>query len=121
MLWHHNRVFELTLTQNKLRMPAVLPEVPRDMFKEFVEWVNSQSSEDLPAHRRIDSDKAVVRCSIRKGTVSLVVSVMDGDYDYAVRKLIALVHETYLVFIHDGRYFDWMIETFKLDPDNPLV
>jgi len=38
----------------------------------------------------------------------------DGDVEYA---LIHLVHETYMVFLYDGRYYSYLIDTFDLDPD----
>jgi len=45
--------------------------------------------------------------------------MLDDDLDYSVRKLIGLVNEIYLDFLSSGLYFDWLIETFELDPDNP--
>jgi len=55
----------------------------------------------------------------RGGTVALTVKALDGDVEYATRGLINLVHEIYLVFLMDGRNYDYMIETFDLDPDHP--
>ena len=39
--------------------------------------------------------------------------------DYAANKLVSLVNEIYLDFLSSGLYFEWLIETFDLDPDNP--
>ena len=47
----------------------------------------------------------------------LVLKIKDGDGEYAVRKLIHLVNEIYLTFLADGKYFDYLVETFNLDPD----
>ncbi len=33
------------------------------------------------------------------------------------RKLIHPVHEGYMDFLNDGRYYEYMAETFDLDPD----
>jgi hypothetical protein len=35
-----------------------------------------------------------------------------------VQKLIGLVQEIYMGFLYDGRYYDYMIEVFDLDPDH---
>ena len=40
------------------------------------------------------------------------MTVLDADYDYAARMLISLVHEVFLVFLQDGRYFDYLVEAF---------
>lgn len=121
MLWHRDRLFELVLDvpRKTMRFPVVLPEIPADssMYREFREFVASRYSEALPEHRRIDANKAVVRCGNRGGNVSLTLTALDGDFDYGVRKLIHLVHEIYMDFLFDGRYYEYMVETFNLDPD----
>lgn len=121
MLWHRDRNFELILDpeRNTLRFPVVLPEVPKDsgMYADFQRFVSARFAEDLPDHRRIDNRKASVRCLNRKGDVSLSMTVLDGDYAYSARKLVNLVHEVFLVFLFDGRYYDYLVETFDLDPD----
>ena len=122
MLWHRDRVFELSFdaARSILRFAVVLPEVPAgsSMYREFREFVTSRHSEEMPEHRRIDRSKAEVRCGNRAGDVSLTMTVSDGDYEYATDRLITLVHEVYLEFLYDGRYYDYLIETFKLDPDH---
>jgi hypothetical protein len=121
LLWHRDRMFELIVDVDRgvLRMPAVLPSVPAksSMYREFRQFVDSRQSASLPPHRRIDSAKATVVCTNARGSVALHVRVHDRDYEYAVRKLINLVHETYLDFLYDGRYYDYLVETFNLDPD----
>src|SRR5258708_17030742 len=119
MLWHRDRGFELILDVAKktLRMPVVLPEVPASMYREFQEWVEERHSEELLEHRRIDRKKALLRCGKRGGNVSLTLTLKDGHFEYGARKLIHAVHETYLTFLADGRYYDYMVETFDLDPD----
>lgn len=122
MLWHRDRFFDLILDTRKktLRFPVVLPHVPAAslMYREFKEFVESRQDLNVPEHRRIDRGKVAVRVSNRAGNVALTVTVPKRDYEYATRKLINLVHEVYLVFLHDGRYYDYMVETFNLDPDH---
>lgn len=118
--WHRDRVFALTVdaARGTLRLPSVLPSVNADMFRELKAWVAARMSEEVPEHRRIDAARIAVRWSRAKsGEPALAVTSLDGDLDYAVRKLVALVHEIYLEFLHDGRYYEWLIETFDLDPD----
>jgi hypothetical protein len=121
ILWHRDRLFDLILDTRKktLRFPVVLPEVPArsSMYREFKEFVGSRHAAGLLEHRRIDPKKAVVRPSNRGGNIALTLTVKNGDYDYATRKLIHLVHEIFLVFLYDGRYYDYLIKTFGLDPD----
>jgi hypothetical protein len=87
------------------------------MYREFKQFVESRHSEKLPDHRRIDPKKATVRPSSRSGSVALTTTVKNGDYEYATRKLIHLVHETFLVFLQEGHY-DYMVRVFDLDPDH---
>jgi hypothetical protein len=121
MLWHRERNFELIFdpVRHTLRIPVVLPEVPAgsSMYAEFEQFVAARFADDLPDHRRIDKSKASIECANRKGDVSLTLKVLDNDVEYATRKLINLVHEVFLVFLLDGRYYDYMVETFDLDPD----
>jgi hypothetical protein len=122
MSWHRDRLFKLILDVPKktLRLPVVLPEVPAksSMYREFQEWVEQRHSKELLEHRRIDRKKAQLRCANRGGNVSLALIVKNGDFEYGTRKLIHAVHETYLTFLADGRYYEYMMETFDLDPDH---
>lgn len=122
ILWHRDRFFDLVLdTREKtLRFPVVLPEVPAksSMYGEFKEFLESRAAASLPEHRRIDKKKASVRASNRGGNVALTLTVRNGDYEYATRKLIHLVHEIYLVFLYEARNYDYLIKTFDLDPDH---
>lgn len=121
MLWHRDRLFDLTVDTRRrtLHMPVVLPEVPpdSDMDRDFVAFVESQQSDEVPEHRRIDAGRVRIECANKAGDVSLTFAATTGDYDYATRKMIALVHEVFMVFLYDGRYYDYLVETFNLDPD----
>jgi hypothetical protein len=121
LLWHRDQSFDLYLSvaRRELRFPVVLPGVPAgsDMYAAFRQFIQSTQHEELPAHRRIDANKARVRCANRSGNVSLALTVVDGDFDYGVRKLIQLVHEVYLGFLVDGPYLEYMVSAFQLDPD----
>jgi hypothetical protein len=119
--WHRGRVFELTLDANAgaLRLPELLTDVAADcpMYQEFKAFVRSRQSDDLPEHRRIDRQKVEIRAYNRDNNILLTLKAKDGDIEYGVRKLVHLVNEIYLVFLADGNYFDYLVETFNLDPD----
>lgn len=122
VLWHRDQLFEIVLDLNRstIGFSSVLPQVPgrSAMYREFREYVASRQSDSLPDHRRIDPAKAAAKCSNRAGDATVSLAVVGGDYGYAVRKLIHLVHEIYLDFLVDGRYYDYLVETFNLDPDH---
>lgn len=121
MVWHHQRTFDFIFDahKNTMRFPLVLPGVPADsaMYRELKQFIRSRQSDERPEHRRIDSRKAQIQAFNRGGNVSLSLRVLDGDYEYGARKLIHLTHEIFMTFLLDGNYYDYMVETFDLDPD----
>jgi hypothetical protein len=121
MRWHHDRLYECILDEKvaTLCFPSLLPGVSAssEMYRAFKQYLLARQSDALPPHRRIDPARAKIRAVNRGGTVSLVLAVKDGDYEYGVRKLINLVHEIFLDFLFDGRYLEYRIENFGLDLD----
>jgi hypothetical protein len=119
--WHHGRVFELVFDTraNSLRFPLFLPNVSADssMYRELKRFIEERHASELPEHRRIDRRKAIASLSNRRGSVSLSMRLRSGDDEYAARKLIHLAHETFLVFLQDGPYYEYMVENFDVDPD----
>lgn len=121
MVWHRDRVFDFTFDfqRNTMRFPVVLPNLPAssEMYSRLKEFIKSRQSAKVPEHRRIDSRKAQVRSYNRGGDVSISLTVLDDEYEYCARKLINLVHEIFMAFLIDGSYYEYMVETFDLDPD----
>ncbi|HLG12955.1 MAG TPA: hypothetical protein VJH03_00305 [Blastocatellia bacterium] len=121
LLWHYDREFELVFDarRNTLRFPLVLPNVPSDasMYRDLKRFIEERHSSELPEHRRIDRRKAVATPTNRRGNVSLTMRLRGGDDEYGARKLIHLVQEIFLVFLQDGSYYEYMVESFDLDPD----
>ena len=119
--WHRGRVFTLAVDARAgtLRLPELLIGVPAQssMHKDLKAFIRSRQSDELPDHRRLDARKTQVRTYNRGGNILLVMKVMDGDSEYAVRKLVHLINEIYLTFLADGKYFDYLVDTFNLDPD----
>ncbi|MGA3189567.1 MAG: hypothetical protein ABSF22_20875 [Bryobacteraceae bacterium] len=119
MLWHKDRFYDLVFdaTKQSLRFPVVLPKVPRPMYDDFKKFVAQRQSEETIAHRRIDPKKVRISCSLKNGDISLLFIAKDRDYEYATQKLIHLMHEIFLLFLRDGTYYEYMIETFEIDRD----
>ena len=119
ILWHRDRTFDLIFDarKNTFRFASVLPDVPPEMFSDLQEFIAIRQSGETIEHRRNDPEKLRIEIANRTGEVELTMTMLDSDLDYAVRKLIHLVHEIYLVFLHDGKYYDYLITTFNLDPD----
>jgi hypothetical protein len=123
ILWHRDQLFELRYDArgNSLRIACVLPGVDAksSMYREFRAWLKQRGADTLPDHRRCDPQRVRIKPYNRGGAVALTLTSLDGDMDYAVRRLVALVHELYLEFLSSGLYHEWLIDTFDLDPDNP--
>ncbi len=117
--WFRDRVFDLIADTNKrtIVIPVVLPRVPDSIYADFKAFVQSHHSASLPDHRRIEKAKARLRCANCRGNVSLALAVRDHDYDYSLRRLIHLIHETFVLFLRDGRYRDYLVEQLGADPD----
>ncbi len=121
IVWHRGRVFELAFDARAgtLRVLNLLTGIPAEssMHEDLKAFIRSRQSDALPDHRRLDARKTQVRTYNRSGNILLVIKVMDGDSEYAVRKLVHLINEIYLTFLADGKYFDYLVDTFNLDPD----
>ncbi len=121
MLWHHGKTFVLLFDPKTrtLRFPVLLPQVPANSptHKAFKAYIKSRQHESRPEHRRVDSERVALRTVNRSDAISLSIKSKDGDIEYATRKLIQLVHEIFLDFLTDGRYYDYLVEVFDLDVD----
>lgn len=119
--WHYDRMLALQLdTADKtVGFPAVLPAVPArsEMYRCIKKFLSSFSSGDRPAHRSVDTSKARVRCNNVRGTVAIKIDILDGDVEYATRKLINIVHELFVVFLREGPCFDYRVRHLGLNPD----
>jgi hypothetical protein len=119
MIWHRDRSFDLIVDTRKraIIIPEVFPCVPAPIYRDFKAFVESRHAASLPDHRRIDKSRAYVRSTNRRGTVSLRLAVKSGDYEYGLQRLIHLVHETYLLFLANGIYRDYLSEQLGVSFD----
>lgn len=122
LVWHRDQKLRLVFDSRSdtLRFPDLLPEMPNDsaVFKELKAFVKSRQGASLPDHRRIDPERAQVRLYNRGGTVSLNLKVLDGDFEYGTQRLVTLVHELFVSFFTESHGYEYLIETFELDPDD---
>jgi len=121
MVWHRDRTFDLIVDtiRKTISIPVVLPSVPvrSSLWKDFKAFVESHHAEALPTHRRVEKSRARLRCANLRGNVSLTIVVKDGNYEYALQRLIHLVHETYVIFLTSGPYRDYLAEVLGAEVD----
>ncbi len=121
MIWHHDRPFEMLLDagEKTLQFSDVLPGVPArsSMYRELQAFLKARQSDELPEHRRINPAKARLEWNNQRGAVSITLIAKDGDFGYATRKIVQIVHEIFLIFLVDGPYFEYMVKHLGLDED----
>jgi len=121
MRWHKDRYFDFIVdgTRKTIRVPVVLPNVAARsaMHQAYRQFLEGFHNGELPVHRSIDRRKCSLTCMNRLGSMSLAIEVRDGDYAYATEKLLAVIHETYLLFLQLGGYVDYMVQHLGANPD----
>jgi hypothetical protein len=121
--WFRDREFRLRIDERaqRLCLEGVLEGVaPRSALDRALRaWLRERQASTLPAHRRIDPAHAALSALNRGGQLALVLRLHDGDWTRGARELIHLLNELYLVFLPSGAHFEWLVERFGLDPDNP--
>ena len=117
--WHGDLEFDILVdaVSKTISITRVLPGVTADIYTDFKKFVAAHREAGLPDHRRIEPGKASIRCANHNGRVSLTMIARDDDYEYALQRLIHLVHETFLIFLTNGKYRDYKIARLGADPD----
>lgn len=73
-------------------------------------FIRGRTSAELPPHRRIDPRRAGVRCSIRRGALTVEVVAKPSHHGYGVNRAVNLVNE---LFVHLHTYHpEYMWENF---------
>ncbi|MXY23155.1 MAG: hypothetical protein F4Y45_01365 [Acidobacteria bacterium] len=73
-------------------------------------FIQGRTSPALPPHRRIDPRRAGVRCSIRRGALTVEVLAKPSQHGYGVNRAVNLVNE---LFVHLQTYHpEYMWENF---------
>ena len=115
-LWLYNKRYTLVFDAEKelLTFKDCFPNVPArsEIYGGIKDFLKGRSNSKLHAHRRIDPKRAAVVCSNRLGKVSLSLEVKGNQYTYATKKLLNLLHETFLMV--DQCFTEYLYEHFDL-------
>jgi hypothetical protein len=105
-------------TRRTLTFINLLPDVPARsaMDGDLRRFIESRSDKSVVEHRRVDRRRLGVACVNRGGNVSIVFT-LKGDAEYGVRKAVHLVHEIIMDFLNEGRFVQYMVDHFNLDPE----
>lgn len=97
--WLLDRGFALLCDPKKhtLTLRNLLPHIPNrsDMDQDLRAFVAGRTSDDLPAHRRVDPKRADLSYTNRKENVSLTLTVKKNQYSYGVAKLLNTTNELF--------------------------
>jgi hypothetical protein len=95
----------------------LLPAVDRRsaMARDLAALVAGRSARQLPEHKRLDPRRARVSASIRRGEMSLIVTVRGAHHAYAAANALNLVNELFLL-LHE-QYPDYLIDHFGMSPE----
>lgn len=92
-------------------------EARSDMDRALRAFVRMYTSTAVPEHRRVDPRRVVVSVVNRAGAESLKFAFRTKDVDYAVRKAVNLAHDILQDFLNDGRYVQYSVDHFNLNPE----
>lgn len=115
-VWGIHDEMELIVDSGRgvLRFRHLLPNLPAtsDLYRELKGFIAERHEPSLPAHRRIDRDRAEVSCFNRGGNLSLSLRVKKNQYAYGVNRIVNLVHELFvhLKDVHPG----YLAESFDV-------
>ena len=117
--WFHAQAIDVTLDRKRRTIalvdllpsvdaePTVAPNL-RAFLKRFSE---------LPEHRRVDETRARLTLRRKGNALTLAVRSLDGDLDYACRKLVHIANEILVVFLGSHLYDTYKVEALGVDPE----
>jgi hypothetical protein len=103
-----------TLTFVEL-MPGIAAR--SEMDRHFRAFILEHTDRTRPSHRRVDPKQVGVTVVNRRGALSLTFAFKTRDTAIAVRKAVHLVHDVLQDFLNDGRYVQYNIDHFNLNPE----
>lgn len=105
--------------QRTLTFVDLLPAIPArsEMDRALRVFVKERMSAAVPMHRRVDGRRVGVDVMNRRGAVSIVFTFKTKDTEYAVRKSVHLAYDVLQDFLNDGRYVDYCVAHFNLNPE----
>jgi hypothetical protein len=119
--WFRDVTFRVVFdrTRRTLTFVDMLPGIaPRsEMDRALRAFVKVYTSSAVPEHRRVDRRRVAVAVVNRAGAESLVFRFHTKDIAYAVRKAVHLAHDILQDFLNDGRYVQYNVDHFNLNPE----
>ena len=123
IVWFQNQEMTLSIDTRRAaaRLLDVLPPIAArsTIDRELRSWLRERADAKLPEHRRINPEHVQAKLQNRAGQMQLAMTSLKGDPLFATRKLLHLTNELYLDFLSAAERYNWIVETFELDPDNP--
>ncbi len=120
--WHMGRIFELKINRKtqKVSFPKVLTDVEKGskLDKDFRCFVKSLVGENIDKHRRLAKSYKSVRVINRSGNLSLSVAYDADDSATVISRIIAVVHQIYTLFLRNGGYDEYLVDSFGIDLDS---
>lgn len=111
-VWLADRPFHLTFDRDRstLIFERLLPGADEDqeVRSDLEELVRELQEGDLPEHRSVDPDRATVELrSQSDGDVALVLRVLNGDFEYGVRRILNLANEIWVRLNYAHQRYLW--------------
>jgi hypothetical protein len=117
--WLMQRQFTLTFDPKRrvLGFRQLFPGVGArsSMLAALKRVVDQRATRHVPAHKRFDGRRIRAAVTLQRGRVSLEMEVRGSQYAYAVRQLLNLVNELFLV-LHET-YPDYLMAHFGLSEE----
>lgn len=117
--WFYSRPMDVVLDRRRqsISLPDFLPSV--DLAPTLTADLRAflKSMSDLPEHRRIDEMRAQLTLRRKGNALTLAVRSLDGDLDYACRKLVHIANEVLLVFLSSHLYDPYKVDALGVDPE----
>jgi hypothetical protein len=96
-------------------LPAIGTGSPMD--RSLRAFVRLHTSPAVPPHRRVDPRRIAVTVVNRGGAASITFAFRTKDVGYAVQKAVHLAHDILQDFLNEGRYLQYCVDHFNLNPE----
>ncbi len=78
----------------------------------FKKFLKARSSPSLVSHRQLDPRRTAVTFGQPRRPC-----VRHADYEYGMRRAVTLAQDAFMDFLSSALYFDYMVESFDVNPD----
>jgi hypothetical protein len=120
-LWFRDATFHVEFDPERRTLTFVdmLPAIPprSGMDRDLRAFVRRFTSVAVPAHRRVDPRRVTVAVVNRGGAASIAFTFRTRDVAYAVQKAVHLANDILQDYLNDGRYVQYNVDYFNLNPE----